>query len=65
MDHVVGRGQVQPHPARLERDQEAVALPCLERRDALGPRPGRRLPVEGLEGDARAGLVLLDQLPLR
>ena len=44
--------------------EEDVALPCLERRDALGPRPGRSRPVEGPEGDARAGQVLLDQLQM-
>ena len=39
-------------------------MPCLERRDALGPHPGRSRPVEGLEGDARTGQVLLDQLQM-
>ena len=52
MDHVVGGGEVEPRAARLERDQEEVAVAVLEGVDALRALPGRGLAVEVLVTDA-------------
>ena len=65
VDHVVGGGEVQARAARLERDQEHIALARLKCLHTFLTSPGRSLTIEVLVADAAFAKVRLDQLQMR